>query len=319
MSRPIRIEFPGALYHVTARGDRREDIFDDDTDRNAFLDVLAQVVEQFNWLCYAWCLMDNHYHLLIQTPDANLSKGMRQLNGVFTQTSNRRHHRVGHLFQGRFKAILVDSDAYLMELARYVVLNPVRAGMVKKPDKWMWSSYRASMGLVAAQPFLAVDGLLAQFAKRRAVAQARYARFVAEGIKAPSPWQDLKGQVFISVARPERTSVAGRRAIRPEHAGSGRQATAQGCANTESTSPPGCARAGADRETCGRSQQRNDSSSRHGSVFVPANRGALRRTLHDGWESGAKRGMNATFLDPCVVHSTAMSISAPGPAAWSLG
>ena len=201
MSRPIRIEFPGALYHVTARGDRREDIFDDDTDRNAFLDVLAQVVEQFNWLCYAWCLMDNHYHLLIQTPDANLSKGMRQLNGVFTQTSTRRHHRVGNLFQGRFKAILVDSDAYLKELARYVVLNPVRARMVKKPDKWMWSSYRASMGLVAAQPFLAVDGLLAQFAKRRTIAQARYARFVAEGIKAPSPWQDLKGQVFLGDER----------------------------------------------------------------------------------------------------------------------
>jgi REP element-mobilizing transposase RayT len=201
MSRPIRIEFPDALYHVTSRGDRREDIFDDDVDRQALLDILAQVVEQFNWLCYAWCLMDNHYHLLVQTPDANLSKGMRQLNGVFTQTSNRRHNRVGHLFQGRFKAILVDSDAYLLELARYAVLNPVRAGMVKKPDKWKWSSYRASMGLVTAQPFLAVDGLLAQFAKRRAVAQARYARFVAEGIKAPSPWQDLKGQVFLGDER----------------------------------------------------------------------------------------------------------------------
>ena len=96
MSRPIRIEFPGALYHVTARGDRREDIFDDDVDRQAFLDIFAQVVKQFNWLCYAWCLLDNHYHLLIQTPDANLSKCMRQLNGVFTQTSNRRYQRVGH-------------------------------------------------------------------------------------------------------------------------------------------------------------------------------------------------------------------------------
>ena len=201
MSRPIRIEFPNALYHVTARGDRREDIFDDDADRHAFLNILAQVVEQFNWLCYAWCLMDNHYHLLVQTPDANLSKGMRQLNGVYTQTSNRRHNRVGHLFQGRFKAILVDTDAYLLELARYVVLNPVRAGMVKKPQNWAWSSYRASMGLVESEPFLAVDGLLAQFAKRRAVAQARYARFVAEGIKAPSPWQDLNGQIFLGDER----------------------------------------------------------------------------------------------------------------------
>ena len=134
MSHPIRIEFPDALYHVTARGDRREDIFDDDQDRQTFLATLEQVINQFNWTCYAWCLMDNHYHLLIQTPDGNLSKGMRQLNGVYTQASNRRHRRVGHLFQGRFKAILVDRDAYLLELARYVVLNPVRAGMVKKPE-----------------------------------------------------------------------------------------------------------------------------------------------------------------------------------------
>ena len=197
MSRPIRIEFPDALYHVTARGDRREDIFEDDHDRRTFLATLATVVEQFNWLCYAWCLMDNHYHLLIQTPDGNLSRGMRQLNGVFTQTSNRRHQRVGHLFQGRFKAILVDSDAYLLELARYVVLNPVRAGMVKKPGNWPWSSYRASLGSAPADAFLAIDGLLAQFAKRRSVAQARYAQFVTEGIKGSSPWQHLKGQVFL--------------------------------------------------------------------------------------------------------------------------
>jgi REP element-mobilizing transposase RayT len=197
MSRPIRIEFPDALYHVTARGDRREDIFEDDADRRAFLSTFSQVVTQFNWLCYAWCLMDNHYHLLVQTPDGNLSKGMRQLNGVYTQTSNRRHQRVGHLFQGRFKAILVDSDAYLLELARYVVLNPVRAGMVRRADDWRWSSYRASMGQVPAEDFLAVDGLLAQFAQRRSTAQARYAQFVMEGINAASPWQHLKGQVFL--------------------------------------------------------------------------------------------------------------------------
>ena len=178
MSRPIRIEFPNALYHVTSRGDRREAIFEDDDDRLSFLQTLGQVVEQFNWRCYAWCLMDNHYHLLIQTPDGNLSKGMRQLNGVFTQLSNRRHRRVGHLFQGRFKAILVDSDAYLLELARYVVLNPVRSGMVKNAANWRWSSYRASMGLMPAEPFLAVDGLLAQFAARRSLAQARYTQFL---------------------------------------------------------------------------------------------------------------------------------------------
>jgi REP element-mobilizing transposase RayT len=197
MSRPIRIEFPDALYHVTARGDRREAIFEDDQDRQTFLLTLEQIVTQFNWRCYAWCLMDNHYHLLIQTPDGNLSKGMRQLNGVTTQTSNRRHRRVGHLFQGRFKAILVDHDAYLLELSRYIVLNPVRAGMVKAPADWPWSSYRACAGLAPVAPWLAVDGILSQFAKRRSLAQQRYTQFVSEGIKADSPWLNLKGQVFL--------------------------------------------------------------------------------------------------------------------------
>ena len=197
MSRPLRIEFSGALYHVTARGDRREDIFEDDKDRHMFLSTLEEVVRQFNWVCHAWCLMDNHYHLLIQTPDGNLSNGMRQLNGVYTQASNRRHRRVGHLFQGRFKAILVDSDAYLLELTRYVVLNPVRAGRVTHPGEWPWSSYRASVGLEAAPFWFPVDGLLAQFSDRRSLARERYAQFVAEGIKAPSPWVNLKSQVFL--------------------------------------------------------------------------------------------------------------------------
>lgn len=197
MSRPIRIEFPDALYHVTARGDRREDIFEDEQDRQLFLATLEKVIAQFNWTCHAWCLMDNHYHLMIQTPDGNLSKGMRQLNGIYTQASNRRHQRVGHLFQGRFKAILVDSDAYLLEVSRYVVLNPVRAGMVKKTEDWMWSSYRATAGLEDSAPWLAVDGILAQFAQRRSLAQQRYAQFVAEGIKSESPWTSLKGQVYL--------------------------------------------------------------------------------------------------------------------------
>ncbi len=197
MSRPLRIEFPDALYHVTVRGDRREDIFEDDQDRQQFLLVLGQVVVRFNWLCLAWCLMDNHYHLLIQTPDANLSKGMRQLNGVYTQFSNRRHQRAGHLFQGRFKAILVDSDAYLLELLRYVVLNPVRAGMVNNAADWVWSSYRQSVGLEPAASWLSVAALLSQFAEQRELAQQRYARFVAEGIGIASPWENLKSQIFL--------------------------------------------------------------------------------------------------------------------------
>ena len=135
MSRPLRIEFDGALYHVTSRGDRQEPIYEDDQDRRAFLYVLGSVVERFRWICHAYCLMGNHYHLVIGTPEGNLSKGMRQLNGVYTQISNRRHGRTGHLFQGRYKAILVDKDAYFLEVSRYVVLNAVRAGMVKQPGK----------------------------------------------------------------------------------------------------------------------------------------------------------------------------------------
>src|SRR5450759_1095392 len=126
MACPLRIESPGAIYHVTARGNAREAIFRDDADRDLFLAALGEVVTRFGWLFHAYCLMDNHYHLLIETSQGNLSPGMRQLNGVYTQRVNRRHARVGHVFQGRFKAILVERDSYLLELARYIVLNPVR-------------------------------------------------------------------------------------------------------------------------------------------------------------------------------------------------
>ena len=130
MARPLRIEFDGALYHVTSRGNKREDIYLDDIDRLIFLDVLAEVCRRFNWVCHAYCQMTNHYHLLIETPDANLSLGMRHLNGVYTQKFNYHHDRVGHVFQGRYKGILVEKEAHLLELARYIVLNPVRARMV---------------------------------------------------------------------------------------------------------------------------------------------------------------------------------------------
>jgi putative transposase len=129
MARPLRIEYAGAIYHITSRGDRREDIVLDDEDRWLWLEVLSQVCSRFNWRCHAWCLMDNHYHIVIETIEGNLSQGMRQLNGVFTQKSNRRHRRVGHVYQGRFKTILVQKEAYLLELTRYVVLNPIWARM----------------------------------------------------------------------------------------------------------------------------------------------------------------------------------------------
>ena len=167
MARPLRIEFAGALYHVTSRGDGRDDIYLDDDDRNRWFEVLTGVHERFNWEVHAYCLMSNHYHLVIETPDGNLAQGMRQLNGVYTQGFNRAHQRVGHVFQGRYKAILVERDAYLLELSRYVVLNPVRARMVRTADEWPWSNYRATAGLSPAPNWLNVTWTLATFGQRR--------------------------------------------------------------------------------------------------------------------------------------------------------
>jgi len=197
MARPLRIEYAGALYHVTSRGDRREDIYHDDEDRLAWLDVFSQVCGRFNWRCHAWCLMDNHYHILIETAEGNLSQGMRQLNGVYTQRSNRRHGRVGHVFQGRYKAILVQKDEYLLELSRYVVLNPVRAGRVKDLYKWPWSSYGAMTGESPSPDWLETDWLLAFFGKQRKRARAKYIDFVRAGIGLPPVWESLKYQMYL--------------------------------------------------------------------------------------------------------------------------
>jgi len=159
MSRPLRIEFPGAVYHVTSRGDRREPIYRDDADRLCQLDVLASALARFDADVLAYCLMGNHYHIVVQTHAGQLSRLMRQLNGVYTQAFNRRHGLVGHLFQGRFKAVLVDSDSYLVALCRYVERNPVAAGLVPRPADWTWSSCRAHLGLAPAPPWLAADAL----------------------------------------------------------------------------------------------------------------------------------------------------------------
>ncbi len=191
MSRPLRIEFPGALYHVTSRGNVRATIFLDDLDRSEFLSILADIVERSNWICHAYCLMGNHYHLLVETPEGNLSAGMRQLNGIYTQKLNRRHGRVGHVFQGRFKSILVEKDSYLLELCRYIVLNPVRAGIVEHPQDYAWSSFKFSAGHSNAPAFLFTDWVLAQFGKNRQEAQKSYRDFVLAGWEGESPWKRL--------------------------------------------------------------------------------------------------------------------------------
>lgn len=197
MARPLRVEFNGALYHVTSRGNARAAIFDDDGDRKAFLEILGKVVSRFNWLCHAYCLMNNHYHLVIETPEANLSKGMRQLNGIYTQVYNRRHRSVGHVFQGRYKAILVQKESHLLDVCRYVVLNPVRAKATQRVEQWNWSSYRATAGLGKGPSWLTVDWVLGQFGKRKYPAARHYRRFVREGISKPSIWEGVQAQVLL--------------------------------------------------------------------------------------------------------------------------
>ena len=147
MARQLRLEYPGALYHLTARGNEQQPIFHDDVDRQQFLQLFGYEILQQRWRCYAYCLMGNHYHLLVETPESNLSRGMRRLNGSYAQRFNWRHQRVRHLLQGRFKSLVVERETYLLELCRYVVLNPVRAGMVATPADWPWSSYGATAGL----------------------------------------------------------------------------------------------------------------------------------------------------------------------------
>lgn len=200
MARPLRIEYPGALYHITTRGNDRQAIYRDDQDRLNFLDLLENTIERYHWVCHAYCLMDNHYHLLIETPDARLSLGMRQLNGVYTQRTNRKHQLSGHLFQGRYQAILVDRDHYLLELCRYVVLNPVRAHLVKRPGDWVWSSYRATAGLSRTPAWLSAGWILACFESNQSTAQRHYRKFVREGIAMQSPWADRSGQVLLGEA-----------------------------------------------------------------------------------------------------------------------
>lgn len=202
MARPLRIEYPGAVYHITSRGNARADIFINDIDRQLFLEVLTLVVEKYNWLCHAYCLMDNHYHLLIETPDPNLSLGMRQLNGLYTQRFNRQHGRVGHLFQGRYKSILVEKNEHLIELCRYIVLNPVSAAMVNTPKAWTWSSYEATGYAVKPLVFLSVEWILGQFGKKKSEARKAYRKFVADGMsrKVEKPWNKLVGQIIFGGA-----------------------------------------------------------------------------------------------------------------------
>jgi REP element-mobilizing transposase RayT len=197
MARQLRIEYPGALYHITNRGNERRVIFRDTHDRETFLETLSIVIERFEWLCHGYVQMDNHYHLLIETPKGILSRGMMQLDSIYAQKFNRRYQRVGHLFQGRFKCLLVEKETYLLELSRYMVLNPVRAGLVNTPEEWKWSSYQAFIGAIPKPEYLTIDWILSQFGEVKARAVRSYKEFVRSGYGMEFPEEGLVGQVIL--------------------------------------------------------------------------------------------------------------------------
>ncbi len=195
MARPLRLDFEGALWHVTARGNERKEIARDDEDRDTFVRILGSAVKRYGWTLHGWVLMPNHYHLVMETPRPTLSAGMMQLGSVYTQAFNRRWKRSGHLFQGRFFSLHVQRESHLLELLRYTALNPVRAGLVKAPGAWRWASYRATAGLEKRPPWLETEWVLSQF-RGRERAESAWARFV-DDTSDYSPWALVRNQVIL--------------------------------------------------------------------------------------------------------------------------
>ena len=195
MARPLRIQAAG-IYHVTCRGNRRVRIFDDDFDRVRYLGLLADVCEKFGWRVLAYCLMTNHVHLVLDVPNETLSRGMQRLSGRYAQAYNVRHGWVGHLFQGRFHSEVVDTDEYSLEVGRYVVLNPRRAGIVKRAVHWRWSSLPAMLGRVRAPAWLDAAWTLRRFGRTVQRAREAYEAFVDAGVGRgrPSPADTSRGQ-----------------------------------------------------------------------------------------------------------------------------
>lgn len=188
MSRPPRIIFPGAIYHVTSRGNRRAAIYHDRRDHLIWLDQLASTVEKHEFKVHAYCLMPNHYHLLIETIHANLSDGMHMLNATYCQHFNKRHVLTGHVIQGRFHALSIGKEQHLLAAARYISLNPVRAKLVGDPKDWEWSSHRHYLNPASAPQWLETDWLLSQFGSGGLDQRIEaYEKFVAAGIGMPNP------------------------------------------------------------------------------------------------------------------------------------
>ena len=198
MARQLRLDFEGALHHVFNRGNNRQTIFRSDPDRKLFLKLLGECALRFGWLVHVYTLMTNHFHIVIETPLGDLSRGMKELQGKYATYFNKKHRRTGSLFEGRFKSQLVEKESYLLELARYTVLNPVRAKMVERPEDYRWSSYRAMVGLEAAPEWLTTSWLLQHFGVTLDQQRAEYRKFVDAGVGLKrSPWDDLRHQIYL--------------------------------------------------------------------------------------------------------------------------
>jgi putative transposase len=182
MPRPLRIQDSERLYHVMSRGVRKTPIFTDKRDRLRFLQLFAEVVSHREWQCHAYCLMTNHYHFVVRTPNADISAGMQWLNSRFARWFDWRHGFEGHVLERRFNSVFVEGDAHLLELARYIPLNPVRAGLCRHPREWRWSSYRAMVGISERPSFLRTELVLGLLSRDEARAPRLYGDFVAAGI-----------------------------------------------------------------------------------------------------------------------------------------
>ena len=199
MARPLRIIFPGAFYHITARGNERKAVFKSKRDREKFLEYLETGSERYNAVIHAFCMMDNHYHLLLETPSGNLSQIMRHINGAYTTYFNVKRARSGHLFQGRYKAILVERDEYAKELSRYIHLNPVRAKLVEAPGDYVWSSYNFYIGKKKSPEWLRREFILGYFGNKASASQKEYRKFVQSlvGQEYDSPLKNVVGSVLL--------------------------------------------------------------------------------------------------------------------------
>jgi len=197
MARPLRIQYPGAMYHIISRGIGRMTIFHNEKDWTKFISFMARVIKKYNWICHAYCLMGTHYHIFLETPDANMVPGMKQLNQFYSQFYNWKYQRVGPVLQGRYKAWLVDRKEKFLDNSRYIVNNPVEANLVQHPSDWPWSSYRATRGVEKVPGYLETDFLLSHFSSSRKKAQTMYEDFVLAGIVMESPLLEAKNQIFL--------------------------------------------------------------------------------------------------------------------------